>query len=231
MIKFITGAALALLVSAPAAAEVVQSSPTHFVVRDSVTVKAAPKAAWLMLIDPAQWWDDTHTWSGKASNMSLVPQGGGCFCERIPEKESPSAVGLAGSAQHMTVVMAEPMKVLRMRGGLGPLQSEPVDGVLTITMQADKATGGTRLMMEYVVGGHMRFEVAKISKSVDQVMSIQLGRLGEKLGRTDEAAVKPPAPASAQPAEKPAAKAPPAKDDEDVGAALDAMEDKGQKPK
>lgn len=228
MLRTMTAVALTLMLAAPAAAEVVQSSPTHFVVRDSVTVKAAPKAAWLMLIEPSQWWEDSHTWSGKAANLTLVPQGGGCFCERIPEKDSESTVGLAGSAHHMTVVMAEPMKVLRMRGGLGPLQSEPVDGVLTITMQPDKASGGTRLVMEYVVGGHMRFEVAKISKAVDGVLTTQLGRLGDKLGSVDGPA-KAPAPA-ATPTKAPE-KASPAKESEDVAAAFDAMGDKGDKPK
>ena len=248
MTRTTIGAALALALAAPAAAEVVQSSPTHFVVRDSATVKAAPKAAWLMLIDPAQWWEDAHTWSGKATNLTLVPQGGGCFCERIPEKDSAAAVGLSGSAQHMTVVMAEPMKVLRMRGGLGPLQSEPVDGVLTITMQADKASGGTRIVLEYVVGGTMRFEVAKISQAVDGVMSTQLGRLADKLGRVDAPAASKTAPAPAKdaaakdapakeaPAKDAAPKADPKKDassatSQDVGAALDAMGSKPKSPK
>jgi uncharacterized protein YndB with AHSA1/START domain len=238
MHRIILATALALGLTAPAAAEVVQTSTDHFVTRDSVTVRAAPKAAWLTLIAPAEWWDDTHTWSGKAANMSIVPQGGGCFCERIPEKDSTASVGLAGSAQHMTVLMAEPMKVLRMRGGLGPLQSEPVDGVLTITMQPDKASGGTKLVMEYVVAGHMRFEVTKISKAVDEVMSLQLGRLADKLGRVDAPPAAKPAtkpvepkaeaakPAAAKPAAaKPAPAKPAAKveDGDDVGAALDAM--------
>lgn len=233
MHRIILAAALSLGLAVPANAEVAQTSADHFVTRDAVTVKAAPKAAWLALISPAEWWDDAHTWSGKAMNLTLVPQGGGCFCERIPEKDSTASVGLAGSAQHMTVLMAEPMKVLRMRGGLGPLQSEPVDGVLTITMQADKASGGTKMVMEYVVAGHMRFEVDKISKAVDQVMSLQLGHLADKLGRVDAPpAPRPPtkpaehATEAAKPAApkvapaKPAAKA---EDGEDVGAALDAM--------
>lgn len=211
----------ALIPAAPAAAEVVQSSAGHFVTRDTATVKAAPKAAWLTLIAPGDWWDDAHTWSGKAANMSIVPQGGGCFCERLPEKDSASEIGLSGSAQHMTVVMAEPMKVLRMRGALGPLQSEPVDGVLTITMQPEKASGGTKIVWEYVVDGHMRFEVDKISKAVDGVMSQQLGHLADKLGRADAAPAKP----AAVPAPKPAEKTAPAKD-EDVGEALDAMDKK-----
>lgn len=209
-IGLVAAVVLALSTAAPASAEVVQSSAGHFVTRDSATVKAAPKAVWLALITPGDWWNGQHTWSGDAANLSIAPQGGGCFCERIPEKDTGSEVGLAGSAQHMTVVMAEPMKVLRMRGALGPLQSEPVDGVLTITLQPDKASGGTKLVWEYVVAGHMRFEVAKISKAVDGVMSEQLSRLAAKLGRVDAPAAKPEA-------REPAAA------DGDVGAALDKM--------
>ena len=94
-------AALALgygLLATPVAAGVVETTADRFVTRDEVVVKAAPKAAWLELISPGGWWDDDHTWSGKAANMSITPQGGGCFCERIPEEESAARVGLAGSA-------------------------------------------------------------------------------------------------------------------------------------
>lgn len=231
-----TGAAM-LALSTPAVAEVVDKSAEHFVTRDGVTVKAAPTAAWLALIEPAGWWDDAHTWSGSATNLSIVPQGGGCFCERIPQKDAAMDTGLAGSAQHMTVVMAEPAKVLRMRGALGPLQSEPVDGVLTVTMQPATG-GGTKLVWEYVVAGHLRYPVDKISTAVDGVMSQQLGHLADKLGRMEEAAPAKPAaaPAATQsPAPRPttpratAPKPAPAKPGaatDDVGAALDAMGDK-----
>lgn len=199
----------------PAAAEVTETSAAHFVTRNTATVKASSKETWLALIEPAGWWDDAHSWSGSAANMSIVPQGGGCFCERLPEKEGASEVGLAGSAQHMVVVMAEPMKVLRMRGALGPLQSEPVDGVLTVTLQR-AADGGTKIVWEYVVGGHLRFPVATISKAVDGVMRQQLGHLADTLGRTDAAAVAPAVPAPAAPAAPAAAKpaAPAAAEDE-----------------
>jgi hypothetical protein len=219
MIRFSSLALAALMVAAPAAAEVTETSADHFVTHDTATVKATPRETWLALISPGGWWDDKHTWSGKAANMTIVPQGGGCFCERLPEEESATEVGLAGSAQHMVVVMADPMKVLRMRGGLGPLQSEPVDGVLTITMQAVKG-GGTKIVWEYVVAGHMRFEVAKISKAVDGVMSQQLGHLADKLGRVDA-----PAAPAAKPA-KEAAEPPETPADDDVGSALDAMDKK-----
>lgn len=230
MFRISLAALAALALAAPAAAEVVETSAGHFITRDSATVKAAPKAAWLELIEPGGWWDDKHSWSGKAANMSLLPQGGGCFCERLPEKDSANEVGLAGSAQHMTVVMAEPMKVLRMRGGLGPLQSEPVDGVLTVTLQAAPG-GGTKLVWEYIVAGHMRYPVDKIAKSVDEVMSQQLGRLAAKLVRSD-APPAAPKPAAATSPPRPADLKKP--DEADVGAALDAMGGKkpaGDKPK
>lgn len=214
MIRKTVLAIAALGLAAPVAAEVTDTSTDHFVTRDSATVKAAPKAVWLALIAPGDWWDDAHTWSGEAANLSIVPQGGGCFCERLPEKDSAASVGLAGSAQHMTVVMAEPMRVLRMRGALGPLQSEPVDGVLTITMQADKASGGTKIVWEYVVAGHMRFPIDKISASVDGVMSQQLGHLADKLGRVSQPATRPPVAKSDEAAEE---------KDAEVGDALDAM--------
>lgn len=190
--KYLFGLAVAAAsLSVPAMAEVVETSADHFVTRDEAVVKATTKATWLALISPGDWWDDDHTWSGDASNMSITPQGGGCFCERIPAVESESSVGLAGSAEHMTVVLAQPEKVLRMRGGLGPLQSEPVDGVLTITLQPDAASEGTKIVWEYIVGGHMRFPVEKISHAVDGVMSQQLAHLADTLGLVDAPAKAP----------------------------------------
>ncbi len=222
MLRKMPAVALALALGAPAAAEVVETSAGHFVTRNSVTVKAAPKATWLALIEPADWWDKDHTWSGSAANLSLVPQGGGCFCERLPEKDNAPDTGLSGSAQHMTVVMAEPAKVLRMRGGLGPLQSEPVDGVLTITLQP-AVGGGTKLVWEYVVAGHMRYPVNKISASVDTVMSQQLARLADKLGLV---AAAPPVKPAAKPLAKPTSKPFDSADPNAAGPALDAASDK-----
>ncbi len=191
-------AAAALLLAAPATAEVVEQTDNGFATRDSVTVKATPYETWQALIAPAQWWSDSHTWSGDADNLFISAQGGGCFCEMLSVREGAPAGVRRGSALHMTVLQADPPKVLRMRGGLGPLQSEPVDGVLTVTLA--EADGGTRIVWEYVVGGHMRFEVPKIAKAVDGVMTQQLRGLARQLG----AAAAPAAssvdkPASARP--------------------------------
>ena len=181
MIRTAIAAALMLaaptLAIAPAQAEVIETSETHFVTRHTVDIATDSKALWLKLIVPGEWWNDAHTWSADAKNMTLTPQAGGCFCERIPAKDGVRTFGLEGSVQHMVVVQSVPYNVLRMRGGLGPLQSEPVDGVLTITMQdmKDKAGKivGTRTVWEYVVGGTMRFEIDTISKAVDGVIGQQ----------------------------------------------------------
>ncbi len=185
-------AALGLAVlAAPVSAEVIETSDSGFTTRDSAVVEAGTQAIWLALITPGEWWNDAHTWSGAASNMTLEPQAGGCFCERIPASEEDGAIGLEGSVRHMTVVQSFPRKVLRMRGGLGPLQSEPADGVLTITLKP--VDGATRILWEYVVGGHMRYEVPVIARVVDRVMSQQLKGIADMFGGAMDVADEPEA--------------------------------------
>tara|TARA_R100001129_G_C5290935_1_gene239663 strand:- start:395 stop:1093 length:699 start_codon:yes stop_codon:yes gene_type:complete len=183
-----------LLAPVAARAEVTESSDTHFVVRQAVDVAAPPADVWLALIAPGDWWNDAHTWSGDASNMTLTPQAGECFCETIPPEDKGDTAGLEGSVQHMVVIQAVPRKVLRMRGGLGPLQSEPVDGVLTITLQpiedgADEdQVIGTQVVWEYVVGGTMRYDLDTISNAVDKVIGEQALGLADAVGGVIEAA-------------------------------------------
>ncbi|MBB3035302.1 SRPBCC family protein [Alteriqipengyuania lutimaris] len=190
MIRFVRAALVACCaicaLGAPAGAEVTETSDSHFVTRHAVDVAVPPADAWLALISPADWWNDSHTWSADAANLALTPQAGGCFCETIPAEDGENASGLEGSVQHMSVLQAVPRKVLRMRGALGPLQSEPVDGVMTITLQPieddDGELAGTRIVWEYIVGGAMRFEIPQISKAVDGVIGQQALGLAEALG-------------------------------------------------
>ncbi|RYD63556.1 MAG: SRPBCC family protein [Sphingomonadales bacterium] len=173
-------AASIALAAAPASAEVVETTTDRFVTRDTASVKATPLATWLALTKPGEWWSSKHSWSGDAKNMTLVPQGGGCFCERIPVGDSGNSSAMEGSARHAEVLQAFPMKVLRMSGGFGPLQGEPVTGILTITLK--EVPGGTRIMWEYNVGGPMRYKIAELAPAVDAVMSEQLKRLQAHLG-------------------------------------------------
>lgn len=181
---FLAGAALAGAAT-PAWAEVVQADEDHFITRNEAVVEADPKATWLALISPARWWSSEHTWSADAANLTLTPQAGGCFCERIPEVQDNARITLEGSVEHMRVIQAYPEVALRMSGALGPLQSEPVTGVLTIALskvETDQGEG-TRIVWEYNVGGKMRYPVPVISTAVDGVMTLQLTRLSELLGQ------------------------------------------------
>jgi len=196
--------------AAPAAAEVTRTTENSFVSRHEVVVKATPKEVWLALISPAGWWQSAHTWSGDSKNMTLTPQAGGCFCETIPEVNEPNRFTLQGSVEHMRVVQAYPEQALRMVGSLGPLQSEPVTGVLTIAIS--KVETGTRIVWEYNVGGPMRYEIPVISKVVDGVMGAQISALAKQLGLVSvPVTVPPPAPAAGTAAAaKPSAAAAPA---------------------
>lgn len=185
--------AFGALAATPAQAEVIKTSENGFITRDIAVVEAGLKATWLALIAPADWWSSQHTWSADAANLRLTPQAGGCFCEKIPEVDTPERFTLEGSVEHMRVIQAYPENALRMVGALGPLQSEPVTGVLTIALtEVDipvapglPARKGTRIVWEYNVGGSMRYEIPVISKAVDGVMSLQLASLAEKLGRVE----------------------------------------------
>lgn len=178
--EMLAATAAAVLLPSSAAAEVTKTHPQGFILRHEVTVEADLKQAWLTLISPDTWWRKEHTWSGDAANLSIRPSAGGCFCERIPEVDEPGRFTLEGSVEHMRVLQSNPETALRMSGGLGPLQSEPVNGILTIALS--KVDAGTRIVWEYNVAGYMRFEVPVIAKSVDGVIGLQAAALADLLG-------------------------------------------------
>ena len=158
--------ALAVFSASPAAAEVVQASEEGFVVAGTGFTKAGPAFVWSELVQPARWWSKNHTWSGDSGNLSLDPQSAGCFCEDLPD---------GGSAEHMRVIQAVPGSLLRMKGALGPLQSEAIDAVLTIELKT--VDGTTAIEWTYVVGGYARFSLEDIAPAVDGVLSDQMERL------------------------------------------------------
>lgn len=174
----VAGAALGLC--APLAAEVTRSADNGFISRHEAVVTASPKDVWLALISPSGWWRSEHTWSGDAANLMLTPQAGGCFCETIPEIDEPGRFTLQGSVEHMRVIQSYPEQALRMQGALGPLQSEPVIGILTIAIS--EVDSGTRIVWEYNVGGTMRYGAPEIAKTVDAVLGAQLDALATLLG-------------------------------------------------
>jgi hypothetical protein len=176
--------------ASPAMARVTESSERGFVVRHVAEVPASAADAWDMLLKPSEWWDPEHTWSGSAANMSIDPRAGGCFCEMLPNPDSPRAAP-RGSVEHMRVIFVERPRALRMTGLLGPLQAEAASGTMTILLKPAAKGAGTRIQLEYVVGGYLRMSHETIAPAVDGVLGAQIRRLADKLGgaiEVDEAA-------------------------------------------
>jgi uncharacterized protein YndB with AHSA1/START domain len=161
---------LALACSAPASAEVTSQGPAGFATGGTVTIPAAPDRVWAALVQPERWWNSEHSWSGDASNMSLEPVVGGCFCEALPG---------GGSVQHMRVIYADPSRQLRLSGTLGPLQGEGLAATLTVSLV--KSADGTKLAWSYKVGGYTDLPLAQIAPAVDGVVSEQFTRLASLL--------------------------------------------------
>lgn len=156
----------AMLAAGAAQAEVKAMTPQGFEVVEAATVKAPPAKVYAAIVRVQDWWNSEHTFSGSAANLSLEPKPGGCFCEKLP----------GGGVEHLRVVFVKPGEVLRLRGALGPLQGEGVDGALTFVLVPDGA-GGTKLSLSYIVGGYLRKGSEAWAPIVDKVLAEQFARL------------------------------------------------------
>jgi uncharacterized protein YndB with AHSA1/START domain len=168
-------AASACLALAPAAAgaEVAEAAPGGFVSVHTVSVAASPAEAYAGIARIGAWWSAGHTYSGDAANLSLDPRAGGCFCEAMPD---------GGSVEHMRVVQARPGALLRLAGGLGPLQADPVAAVLSFALTPQEG-GGTRIAVSYRVAGPMQMGGERLAPLVDAVLAEQVTRLAQLLSR------------------------------------------------
>ena len=158
---------LILLIAGPAAAAVVDAQPGGFEVKTTAAIAATPDRVYAAMTEPGRWWASEHTYSHDARNLSLEPRAGGCWCEALPG---------GGSVQHMRVVYADPGRMLRAAGGLGPLQGMGVQGALTWTLGPGPA-GGTVVTQTYDVGGYAPGGLAALAPIVDRVLGEQLARL------------------------------------------------------
>ena len=149
--------------AAPAIAEVVSSSDTEFIIR----AEADPFGSRAALIAPAKWWNAERTWSGKSANLCIDSQATGCFCERLAVPDGAPEGTRRGSVGHLHFVATMLSKLLRLIGGLGPLQANPVSGLLTM-------------------------KDGEIAPAVDKVLNEQLASLAALLGaKASEAAAVP----------------------------------------
>jgi len=153
---------LAAVAIGNAHAAVVQVDANHFILNYTLPIKATPAKAYAATVDIAHWWGSDHTYSGSSSNLHMDARAGGCFCEKLK----------AGGVEHMRVVSAIPGKMLRLSGGLGPLQSGAVNGTLTFEFK-----DGNEVVVSYVVSGYFSGGLDKVSGGVDHVLGEQLQRL------------------------------------------------------
>lgn len=158
---FIAGA-LTLLAS-PAAAEVVERGPDHFVLRYETGLETTPEDIYGSIGDIGQWWDSAHTYSGDARNMTLPLEVGACFCERLAD---------GSDFEHGRVVAADPETGVLLNAPLGPLKGKTTRADLSIGWSG--ANAGWTLVMTYVVRGE---GVGAWADGVDAVMQGQYTRL------------------------------------------------------
>ncbi|PCD02409.1 ATPase [Sphingomonas spermidinifaciens] len=158
---------LLALLGLPLLGDVVSSGPDAIVIEQVVTIDASPERVWTHLGDVPRWWNGAHSYSGKAENLSLDLSAPGCFCEKLD--------GGRGSIEHARVIHADRARLLRLSGGLGPLQAEATAATLSLALAAEGA--GTRLTLTYVVGGNLRGKGGALAAPVDAVLGEQLARL------------------------------------------------------
>ena len=167
----LTGLLLGVLLISPCVhAEIKDQAANGFTVENSQWVPVAPAQAWRGLVqDVGQWWPADHTWWGDASKLRIDARAGGCFCEIDGDRQ----------AWHMSVVFVEPNQLLRMSGGLGPLQGMGLSGALEWRLVEENQ--GTRITLWYRAGGYTPDDLRAFAKVVDKVQAQQLAGLAEHL--------------------------------------------------
>ena len=161
---------MVLVITPPARAEVQLVTDNGFIIENKIQVDVDADSAWNALVNKVDdWWPKDHSWWLEAGTFSIEPVAGGCFCERNG----------ASSAEHMRVVFVEPGKLLRMSGGLGPLQGMGMSGALDWALVP--AGNGTEIILTYRVSGINADGFAGLAPAVDSVQALQLGGLGKYL--------------------------------------------------
>ena len=173
MKNIITAGAVALLMASPASAEVKSAEDNGFSIAWTANVAAPPARVWASLGQISRWWNGDHSWSGDAANLSLTPVAGGCFCEKLPKSK--------GSVEHLRVVFADPNRLLRLTGALGPLQSMALAGVMEWELKPN--ANGTELSLRYTVSGAIPGGGKGLAPAVDGVLGEQFKRLTGFVGK------------------------------------------------
>lgn len=179
-------ATLFTLAAAPALAAVSNVTPSGFLVTIKTTLRTSPKTTFAALQQVGSWWNGEHTYSGKASAMSMDARAGGCFCERWE----------SNSIEHGRVIYAARDKALRIATALGPLQEMAVNGIMHFALEP--AGDDTALTLTYRVRGSPEAALDKVAAAVDRVLVEQVTRLVRFVETGAPAPVAPPPPLADQ---------------------------------
>lgn len=152
------GLLIAISLPVTTQAEVVAASKEHFTLKLEATSDLSPQETWARLIEPAQWWQSDHTYSGDAANLSLEAIAGGFWREDWD----------GGSVWHGTVLQAKPNETLVLSAPFGPLQGLAVTSVWTISLSPIE-TGGTRIRFDHVTNGTSASNLQDLAPAVDFV--------------------------------------------------------------
>jgi uncharacterized protein YndB with AHSA1/START domain len=147
-------------------AKVIHVTDHGFIVENSFTTEQSSEKVWLALVNNIdKWWPKDHSWWSEQGTFSIDAKAGGCFCEVAGDR----------SAEHMHISYVEPHKLLRMTGGLGPLQSMGVYGSLDWTFS--EVDGKTKITLTYSVTGINQYGFEKLAPIVARVQGNQLNGL------------------------------------------------------
>jgi hypothetical protein len=151
-------------------AAVVDKGAYGFRIKTVQQVAAPPEKVWKAIGEWGRWWSDEHTYSGKASNIALVLQAGGCLCEVLPG---------GGSVRHGVTELVIPNKTLRLDAAFGPLQDEPAASTETPMLDLGSyPLHAISDMFTFDLATHLRYDIVAprgpISRDLPLLDKVQL---------------------------------------------------------
>lgn len=148
-----------------ATSPVVDAASNGFSIQFEQTISATPEQVYQALTqDIGQWWLAAHTWYGSSAQMTLTAKAGGCFCEIAPDGRE---------TEHLRVVKVEPNQLIRLSGGLGPLQGEGLSGVMDWQILSTTEEQVT-FRVSYRVGGYSPNDLSAWAAPVANVLQQQM---------------------------------------------------------
>ena len=160
---------ISLFHKAESRAAIIDSTRVGFTIRHVDTLPSDTRVLYdIFCKEVDKWWDSGHTWSGDAANLYIQSYQGGCFGERWDNGRT---------VRHLNVIYTDPGKMIRMEGGLGPLQQFAVNGIMTLELK--RVGAASVVSLSYTVGGYIPGGASGYAAMVDRVIGEQFKRYVE----------------------------------------------------